>query len=849
MAGIVGCTIAGGQASWISIRRAGRDNEGDGKMDQVSQGTKADAGTGGALNWLLIGIALAIGLALAWGTTTLPAPAPRSAPANVFSAERAMDDVRAIAVRPHPIGSAEIEQTRAYLMTRMQALGLDPQMRTQTAITTHPHFKDLALAGRVRNIVGELKGRDPKLPAVMVMAHYDTVPHSPGAGDDTSGVAVALETARALKASGGLQRSVIFLMTDGEEAGLLGASAFFHDDPLRGRIGLVINLEARGDNGRSQMFQTSPNSRGLIEVYRDVVQSPSADSLTATLYKRMPNDTDLTIPLMKGYAGLNFAFAGNQMAYHTPVSTPESLSVGSLQHMGNQVLPTVRAFAQAGTLPKNLDEMVYADLLGLTFVSYPSWFGWLLALVAVGTAFGALGLGIARRRIGWGEAMRGAGGLLALLLGIATALLVELRLASFLLKDVASPYALIAQFGWLLAAAGLIAGGTGVLLLRAAADGKRRAAALWLLGAGLLCGVLGSFSLVAMAVGLVAALLAFVSFGRPAGLAGFFAGAVALVALFTVALQIALPNGAHALVWPLLPLAAVSALLVLAPERASRTSALAGIAVAAALLIGLMATQSYGFFVLLGPMLPMIVTPFVALAALGLAPLFWSLRGSAWTGAAVLAAGVLLCVFTGIHGRTPTSATPELVQAFYLTDIDKRASYWASTKLDPFGWTKSVLEQDGGTAKRQPIEPLFKDPLLAAHGRQSAFVRPMLDLSMAGEGAARRINLRVANANGGRYLQIFMKPLADMAGLTLEGRPLPGKLSAGKWSQFPFYASGADPVTLTVAPGTRGQLEVELVEVRDGWPAGAKVPARPANVVPVGRADTSMILARSKLAW
>ncbi len=817
-------------------------------MGQVSQATKAEAGK--AFNWLLISLALAIGLALAWRTTTLPASLPKSAPADAFSAERAMDDVRAIAVRPHPIGSAEIEQTRTYLMSRMQALGLDPQIRTQTAITTHPHFKDLALAGRVRNVVGELKGSDPALPAVLVMAHYDTVPHSPGAGDDTSGVAVSLEIARALKASGGLKRSVIFLMTDGEEAGLLGASAFFHDDPLRKRVGLAINLEARGDNGRTQMFQTSPNSRGLIEVYRQVVQSPSADSLTATLYKRMPNDTDLTIPLSKGYAGLNFAFAGNQMAYHTPVSTPESLNPGSLQHMGDQVLPTVRAFAQAGTLPKAIDEMVYADLLGLTFLSYPAWFGWLLALVAVGTAFGALGLGIARRRIGWGEAARGAGGLLALLLGIATALLVELRLASFLLKDVASPYALIAQFDWLLVAAGRIAGGAGVLLLRAAADGKRRAAALWLLAAGLLCGVLGSFSLVAMAVGLVAALLAFVSFGRPAGLAGFVAGAVALLALLTAVLQVVLPNGAHALVWPLLPLAGISALLVLAPERAARPGAWIAIGVAAALLIGLMAIQAYGFFVLLGPMLPMIVTPFVALGLLGLAPLFWSLRGSAWAGAAVLAAGIALCAFTGIRGRTPTPATPELVQAFYLTDLDKRTSYWVTTKLDPAGWTKSVLEQDGGTARRQPMEPMFKEPPLAARARPVAFARPMLDLAIAGEGTARRIGLRVANANGGRYLQIFLKSSVDMTGVTLEGRPLPGKLSAGKWSQFPFYASGTDPVTVTMAvPGVRGQLEVELIEVRDGWPAGAKVPARPANMVPIGRADTSMILARSKLGW
>lgn len=804
----------------------------------------------GAPAWALIALALAVGLLLALGTTSLPAPAPKSAPADAFSAARAMDDVRAIAVRPHPIGSAEIERTRAYLMTRMRALGLDPQIRDQTAITTHPHFKDLALAGRVRNIVGELKGGDPSLPAVMVMAHYDTVPHSPGAGDDTSGVAVALEVARALKASGGLRRPVIFVMTDGEEAGLLGASAFFHDDPVRKRVGLVINLEARGDNGRSQMFQTSPNSRGLIEVYRDVVRSPSADSLTATLYKRMPNDTDLTIPLMKGYAGLNFAFAGNQMAYHTPVSTPESLNPGSLQHMGDQVLPVVRAFAQAATLPKPVDEMVYADLLGLAFVSYPSWFGWLLGLVAVGTAFGALGLGIARRRIGWGEAARGAGGLLALLLGIAAALLVELRLAAFLLRDVASPYALVAQFGWLLAASGLIGAGAGALLLRAAADGRRRAAALWLLAAGLLCGVLGAFSLPAMAVGLVAALLAFVSFGRPAGLAGFFAGAVALVALLAAVLQVTLPSGAHALVWPLLPLAAISMLLVLAPERAARPAGRVAIAVAAALLVGLLATQAYGFFVLMGPMLPMIVAPFVALGLLGLAPLFWSLRGSAWTGAAIFAAGIALCAFTGIRGRTPTPATPELVQAFYLTDADRRASYWAAVKPDPSGWTKAVLEQDGGTARRQPMEPIFKDPPLAARARPAAFVRPMLDLSIAGEGAARRIALRVANANGGRYLQIFLRPSVDMAGLTLEGRALPNKLIAGEWSQFPFYASGADPVTLTSAvPGTRGRLDVELIEVRDGWPAGARVPARPANVVPIGRADTSMILARSTLEW
>ena len=48
------------------------------------------------------------------------------------------------------------------------------------------------------NIVASRRGTRPDLPRVLIGAHYDTVPGSPGADDNASGVAVLLEAARLL---------------------------------------------------------------------------------------------------------------------------------------------------------------------------------------------------------------------------------------------------------------------------------------------------------------------------------------------------------------------------------------------------------------------------------------------------------------------------------------------------------------------------------------------------------------------------------------------------------------------------------------------------------------------------
>ncbi len=134
-----------------------------------------------------------------------------SAPSG-FSAARALTHVRNIAQRPHPTGSADNIRVREYIVGQMTALGLAPQVQTTVQLRSNPGFINGAT---ISNIVGRVPGRG-RTRALLLAAHYDSVPGGPGASDDASGIATILETARALRAGAPLENDVIFLATDGE---------------------------------------------------------------------------------------------------------------------------------------------------------------------------------------------------------------------------------------------------------------------------------------------------------------------------------------------------------------------------------------------------------------------------------------------------------------------------------------------------------------------------------------------------------------------------------------------------------------------------------------------------------
>jgi Zn-dependent M28 family amino/carboxypeptidase len=108
-----------------------------------------------------------------------------------------------------------------------------------------------------QNLILKLPARlsDPKKGVVIVGAHYDAVPGSPGADDNASGVAVLLELAR-LCSTKSRTRPIWFVAFDLEEAGLLGSTAYaemlwLEKQPIR----LMLSLEMLG------YYSDRPNSQ------------------------------------------------------------------------------------------------------------------------------------------------------------------------------------------------------------------------------------------------------------------------------------------------------------------------------------------------------------------------------------------------------------------------------------------------------------------------------------------------------------------------------------------------------------------------------------------------------------
>jgi len=473
---------------------------------------------------------------------------------------------------------------QAYLTKRMADLGLGPQARP------FPSPR-----GEGRNLLGVLPGADRQAPAVLLMAHFDSVPAGPGAADDAAGVAAVLETVRAL-ATTQRQRDLMVLLTDGEEAGLLGSKAFFTSDPARTHVGVVINLEARGNRGRAVMFETHQNATPLIRALVDSDSLAAASSLMPDLYRRMPNDTDLTEAIRTGHDGLNFAFFAGLGAYHRSADTPQALDPGSLQHIGEQTLRAARALttatfasaqpgAPAPPLPGRAPDQAYADVLGGPVLQYPAVVGWALVILA-GGGLAAYALRLAARgRVSPAGAAAGALAFLVLVLVLALGLQGLGMAREALAGRHLSP--LLRHAAGARAGAGLLA--AGLALVWAAVAGLR------LRAESLTVGALAVLAAVAVALQAVARLDAFI-FAWPLigiGLAVTLGGpdrpwvrAVILLAILSEILYWALLL--FDLVGQTLPAAlapfaalAVAALLPVAP-RAGARAATAGAALAAA---------------------------------------------------------------------------------------------------------------------------------------------------------------------------------------------------------------------------------------------------------------------------
>jgi len=352
--------------------------------------------------WSLALLVAGIWLLSAYGQSRPEVLGP-DAPAAQFSAGR----TRAVLARvlgpqlPHPAGSEEGQRVRARILKELAAM--DVPARTQTGMSCYsaPRWHFLP-CGTVTNIIAEVSPGSGK--TILLMAHADSVAAGPGAADDGSGVAILLETIRALKARGGGTHPVIALFTDGEEADLLGAAFYLRDPVAKAGIGAVINVEARGNEGPSYLFQTSGGNARLIDLYAAGVPHYATSSLYQEIYKRLPNDTDLTPMLGLGVPAYNFAFIGNSAHYHTPLDRQENIDPRSLQQQGEAALAVADRLRTADLTQLKSGDAVYLDVLGRWLPRLPMAFALPLSVVA----FVLIALAGWRERRGWKRAVMAA---------------------------------------------------------------------------------------------------------------------------------------------------------------------------------------------------------------------------------------------------------------------------------------------------------------------------------------------------------------------------------------------------------------------------------------------------------
>lgn len=697
-----------------------------------------------------------------WAELT-PAPQPAAVPG--FSAERAMATVRTIAATPHVSGSPANAKVRDWLIAELRLAGLEVQTQSTFAVRQSVKWPGI-LAAPVDNIIAVLPGTDRTTPAVALMAHYDAVPYSFGASDDGAGTAVALDTAQRMASGPKPKRDVVFLFTDAEELGLLGATAFFRDHPLAKHIGIVVNVEARGSAGRATMFQTSPGNAALIRLWAANAPNPSGSSLTDAIYKLLPNDTDLSVSLDAGVAGINSAFVGGQFDYHNPTDSAASIDQGSLQHLGEFGQSMTQALSSADALPKTNGDSAYFDLFGKTVVHYPLTFGWLL--IAGGAAL--IGLLILRTKTSAISIVAGAIGTLTVV-GTAGALLMLLRL-NLHGEGVMGDREMLAELTPLLMVYALLAMG-------------------WTYGG-----------------------VRLLTHWRAVGGWGLWLGTMVLTLLIGTAMQIYVPGGAYVFEWPLLVAGGLG--LIAARYGLESNSARWATMIIGGLVFALAAQLAHQAYISLGSETPALLVLAILHGILLLLPLFMVPNKAGVTRKAFLTmigaaavGGAGLWMSDGFSARQPRPG-----DLFHLTDATTGKGGWATTS--------SASELPPGPVEMVDLQPMTRRDWLTTPSGQETPTPVTLTLDPTAADGRETLHITSAPVVG---LRLAIRSSAPLAGTTLNGLRI--KMTNDDWTSLRYGSAAPAAMELRFNRNPGATLEIRYMAATPGMPAGAPKPNGP----------------------
>jgi hypothetical protein len=726
-----------------------------------------------------------------------PEPAPASASPTEFSAERGLTHIGAIATVPHPVGSDANGAVRKYLLAQLSSLGLSPQVFDGTGVRNSGNS---VIVAHTHDILGRLPGVQSS-GAIMLMAHYDSVPLAPGAADDGAGVAAILESLRALRARSPLKNDLIVLFTDGEEAGLVGAEAFATGHPWMKDVSLILNFEARGNRGPSMLFETSPGNSSLIEATAHFASHPVGSSLFYSLYKLLPNDTDFTIFRPYRISGLNFAFGENLQAYHSGLDSAQNLSLASLQHQGSYALELTQYFGQINLsqLKERNHDDVFFDWLGSSMITYSE--SWVLPgeMLVTLLLLSGIVLNIRRSHVRIGRVM------LAFLPCIAILLAVP---------------AVLAAVQWFLS---------------------------WLLAGRIIVGdsLANSYLLAGLVLlGFCTASVLSVGFRKRFNLLELSISGLMIVTIFSWLQSLLLPGGSYLLFWPLL-LTTLGLVATTFTNRATNSGAQAVASTAGtAVTILLFAPLIYLLYVFLTLQL-------ITIVAIGFLLALFFIIASPFLNIAISHRRwyiAILLLFVGACASFGIAATlshysaqyPRRDTMLYSMNADNHTAVWISYdhSLDP--WTAQFFPNGKPEARLMP-EYLAGSvrPVLSAPASPIELDPPIAEIKTdEKERDIRKIRMNVRSQRNARVLRLSFLKDVQIFSIKIDAR----EISVGQNSaptSITLLGMGDQGADLELAIRGSDKISFWLTDQSSGFPLPIK--QRPADITADGGSDTTLI--------
>jgi len=707
-----------------------------------------------------------------------PPIVPVSALATEFSSGRAMGQLAVISKQPHPIGSSAHAVVRDYLLVELNAIGLKPE--TQKTTVADFRWGDSFRAATVENILARLEGSDPSK-AILLVGHYDSFPTSYGASDDGSGVATLLETARALKAGARLKNDVIFLFTDAEEVGMLGARAFVNEHPWVKDVGLVLNFEARGTGGSSVMFETSNKNGLIINEFAKAVPRPVANSLTYDIYKLLPNDTDFTVFRKAGLQGFNFAHIDGLDQYHTSLDSFQRIDEGSLQHSGSYALSLTRHFGNLSLDGSREQNSVYFDVLGRTLVSYSSTRAVALTALIVVMFAGVVLYGFKRGRLS--------------LRGIMLGFLV-------LLLNMIAAAVLVMCVRWI---TGALQRGFGAI-----PQGDTAHSSLYMLGVAAL--VIASTSII------------YIWFQKKTSIGNLTLGGLLFLLMLLILSHLYLPGGSYLLAWPLFfSLIGLGCLFAAKDENQVSLKKHVILTLSAVPPLILLSPLIYQLFVALGlgaaAMLSVLIVLLLGMILpqrnLIAAPQRWLLPGVAATTS-------LFLIVAAVAGSRVNKDHPRQDSVFYALNADTEKAVWVSSDESQDEWSSQFFTADAKKGTLTEYLPWSGEGYLKGAAPVASLSAPEVSvLEDRADNGGRLLRLRVNSPRQAAIMSILVDATVQQAvvngKLVREGAEQ-SKSTPGKRWTLHYCAPPVEGIELTLSLKSMEPVSVVVVDESRGLP-------------------------------